>query len=285
VKRAWCDIREKPHYRAEAFEAGLRACGFHVLMRQLPSAPPAPGDVLVLWNRYSDREQAGDRWEQQGGTVLVAENGYIGRDAAGHQLYALARHGHNGSGEWDPGGPERWQALGVELKAWREGGEHILVAPNRHFGMKGLAMPYGWENEIVKRLRAVTKRPIRVRPHPQNAPAARPLSEDLENCFAMVIWASSAGVHALAAGVPVVSCSPWWILKNAALERAEDVEMFAAVGPWERMAADVTRRVGFERLAWAQWSVEELARGDPFQHLLRADVLPAAGQAQVAQAA
>jgi hypothetical protein len=260
VKRAYCDIREKPEYRAEAFISGLKANGFHVLHRQLPAEPPKPGDVLVIWNRYSVQEQTADTWEKQGGTVLVAENGYCGRDANGHQLYALAVHGHNGSGTWRAGGPERWERLGLELKPWRARGEHVLVCPNRHFGMKDLAMPVGWEQETVKRLRQHTKRPVRVRPHPQNSAPAVPLAAELERCHAVVVWASSAGVHALLAGVPVIALSKWWICKAAA---SPDVSTVEAPPPPER-------RPVFERLAWAQWTVEEIARGEPFAHLLSA---------------
>lgn len=258
MKRAYCDIREKPEYRADAFIAGLKANGFHVLPRQLPAEPPKPGEVLVLWNRYSDRELSADRWEKAGGTVLVAENGYAGRDSQARQYYAIARHGHNGSGEWPQGGGERWKRLRLELKPWRERGEHILVCPNRHFGMKGLAMPIDWVQTAMKRLRTVTKRPIRLRPHPNGSPPAIPLLSDLENCWAMLIWASSAGVHSLLAGVPVIALSPWWIAKGAAGERVESIES----------PAMPDRLPVFERLAWAQWTVDEIATGEPFRLLL-----------------
>lgn len=268
MKRAWCDIREQPHYRADAFQAGLRAQGFQVLMRQLPSEPPGPQDVLVIWNRYSDKELTADRWEAQGGTVLVCENGYVGRDGQGRQYYAIARHGHNGSGTWPDGGPERWGGLGLELRPWREHGEHLLVCPNRHFGMKGFAMPQDWEPAALKTLRAATKRPIRVRPHPNGGTPVRALAEDLAGAWAVVIWASSCGVHALLAGIPVICTAPWWICRSAAVARLAELE-----------APLPDRRPAFERLAWAQWTLEEIERGEPFAHLLSA-----ARQGEVAQA-
>lgn len=270
MKRAYCDIKDQPNYRGDAFKAGLVANGFHVLMRQLPAEPPRPGDVLVLWNRYSDRELTADKWESQGGTVLVAENGYCGRDAKGIQYYAISRHGHNGSGTWPKGGAERWESLGLELKPWRSAGEHVLVCPNRHFGMKGLAMPIDWEQTTLKKLRQHTKRPVRLRPHPNNSAPARPLAADLENCWAVVIWASSTGVHALLAGIPVIATSPWWIVKSAASTRLDEIE--APQQP-DRLPA-------FQRLAWAQWSIEEIASGEPFRQLLSGT-----GQGEVAQAA
>ena len=265
MRRAYCALKTRPHYRHEAFHAGLQAAGFHVETR-LPSAPPAPGDILVIWNRYSCDEQTADKWEAQGGTVLVAENGYIGQDGAGQQYYALARHGHNGSGSWFCGGPERWDRLGIELKPWRERGEHVLVCPNRSFGPKGFAMPYGWDKSIIDELRRVTRRPIRLRPHPQNSTPARPLAEDLNNAWAVVIWASSAGVHALVAGVPVISLAPYWICRTAALDDLRGIE--GILGGELRAAASTLRLLNMQRLAWAQWTIEEIAAGEPFGYLL-----------------
>lgn len=268
MKRAYIEIRHAPHYRRDAFVAGLRVAGF-LVQESLPTQPPAPDDVLVIWNRYSDKEVAADKWEKQGGQVLVAENGYCGRDAQGRQHYALALHGHNGSGQWYEGGPERWDALGIALQPWRERGETVLVCPNRNFGMRGLAMPYGWEKDIVARLRKRTSRPIRVRPHPNGSAPSRPLADDLNDAHCVVIWSSSCGVHALIAGVPVVAESPWWICKSAALDDLKYIDSLNGPGPWENMGAIVTRRQALQRLAWAQWTIEEIADGTAFSHLLR----------------
>lgn len=259
---AYCLIRPLPHYRLDAFVAGLKAAGYQVTVGVCGKVNP--GDVLLIWNRYGSNEQLADDFERRGGTVLVAENGYIGRDAAGRQHYALAIHGHNGRGQWHPGGTERWVQLGIELKPWRADGEHILVCPNRPFGMRGFEMPVHWARDTVERLRRHTKRPIRVRPHPgnwqQQTPQV-PLAEDLANAWAVVVWSSSAGVHALAAGIPVWCTAPWWILKPAAQDDLRQIEHRPDMRP-DRFAA-------FSRLAWAQWTVDEIARGDAFRHLLR----------------
>ena len=258
MPRAYCTIRDAPHYRRAAFDAGLRACGFTV-HDFLPSQPPGPGDVMVIWNRYGDKEPAADTWEKQGGTVIVAENGYIGRDAQGRQHYALAIHGHNGSGRWSVGGPERWAALGIDLKPWRLEGEHVLVCPNRSFGTRTTAMPHDWERKSVLELRKHTKRPIRVRPHPGSSAPARLLADDLVNAWCVVIWASSCGVHALAAGIPVICTAPHWICKAAA-----DLDWLTL----NQACVRDRRQEAFERMAWAQWTVDEIASGKPFRYLL-----------------
>lgn len=262
--KAYCLIRPLPHYRHEAFIAGLKTAGYTVIPHGAHSVNKAqPGDVLVIWNRYGSNEQLADRFEAEGGRVLVAENGYIGRDPQGRQHYAIAEHGHNGSGRWPVGDGQRWAGLNLELKPWRQDGSHVLLCPNRPFGMRGFEMPVHWVNDTLTALRQYTRRPIRVRPHPGNWQAQAPqtpLADDLANAWAVVIWASSAGVHALAAGIPVICTGPHWICKSAAATQ------LAAV---ERLPEHDDRQAAFVRLAWSQWTVDEIAAGVPFVHLLQ----------------
>lgn len=257
MRTAYCLIREQPVYRRDAFVSGLRSCGFDV--RGHPSGNKVrPGDALVIWNRYGDNHELALRFEEAGGRTIVAENAYLANDRSNRTRYAIARDGHNGSGSWPLGGPERWDSLGIELEDWRKDGEHILVCPNRSFGMPGFIMPPNWAETVVDRLREFTKRPIRVRPHPGNDPPKKPLAEDLENAWAVVIWSSSAGCEALVRGVPVFSEAPWWILSSATSGEIRSIE--------DPFLPD--RLPSFRRLAWAQWHVEEIARGEPFQYLL-----------------
>lgn len=284
--RAYCLIRPLPVYRHEAFCDGLKARGYDV-RRQRPGEV-RPGDLLVIWNRYGELAQLADQFEVRGGTVLVAENGYLGAGGGtpkfdvtggvqpGH-YYALAVGGHNGQGRWPdrPRGPwieqseaygARWRALRVPQCGWRLNGAHILVCPNRSFGRPGHIMPAGWAEDVARRLRASTKREVRVRPHPGNDRPARELERDLEGAHAVAVWSSSAGVHALVRGIQVLCEAPAWILKGAALARLASIDQH-----WggERVPH-------LERLAWAQWTVEEIASGFAFRHLL-----PAAQQGEV----
>lgn len=278
--KAYCLIRPQPHYRREAFLTGLRMAGLEVR-----NGPPASVDrdtVVLMWNRYGDNHLLASRVEAAGGTVLVAENGYIGRGGGtpkfdlhegvepGH-YYALAIGGHNGSGQWLQGGEDRLAALDLQLKPWREGGDYILVCPSRNFGRPDMLMPSGWVQQVSRALRQVTRLPIRVREHPGNSRPQRELDEDLQGAVAVVIWASSAGVHALAQGVPVICGAPWWICKGAAFSGFDRVQLLADPADAGRFGRIMryARQGAFERLAWAQWTVDEIAGGEPFDHLLR----------------
>lgn len=277
--KAYCLIRPQPWYRREAFLTGLRMAGMDV--RNGPPPRPDRDTLLVTWNRYGESHMHAERVEHAGGKVIVAENGYLNTGGGtpkfdvhegaqpGH-YYALALGGHNGSGFWKQGGPERFAALGVELKPWRTAGEHILICPSRNFGRPDLLMPPRWVDSTVTALRKMTKRPIRVRAHPGNTRPPRALAEDLQHARAVVIWASSAGVHALVEGIPVLCAAPWWICKGAAFSDWSRVELLFDAVEGKRFGRIMrhARQGAFERMAWAQWTIDEIAGGEPFRYLL-----------------
>lgn len=268
MPRANCLIREQPHYRREAFVAGLQKAGF--VVRHFDD--PKKDDVLVIWNRYGTGEAYARKFESVGAKVVVAENGYIGKDKNGIQFYALALEHHVGAGKWASGrvGEEfRFPKLGVELRHWREvtpeDGE-LVILPQRGIGPASVAMPADWPEQALAAARKLTDRHVRIRPHPGNNEPQIPLEVDLANAHAAIIWASSAGVKALALGVPVFYAFPKWIMGPAALP-------FPPPGPTLEVVKmdDKARADAFERLAWAQWTVEEIATGDPFRRLLGLD--------------
>ena len=264
--RAFSLLRRDPWYRREAFELGLKRAGHEVLVRS-PDRGRA-GDVMLIWNRYGSVHELALRFESEGGRVLVAENGYIGAGGTSPKFdvhpkgpqagsyYALSEAYHNGRGRWPSGGPERLNALGLNLAPWRAEGEHILVCPNRAFGVGEQVMHPDWAERCATRLRKGTKRPVRIRSHPGNDAPKRPLSEDLKGAWAVVVWSSSVAVHALAAGVPTFIEAPWQIVKAAGASGAVD----APVLP--------DRQPVFERMAWAQWRLDEIETGEPFRRLL-----------------
>jgi hypothetical protein len=264
--RAFSMLRREPWYRREAFERGLARAGYEVVAGAPAGA--TPGDVVLIWNRYGHWHETALHVERAGGAVLVAENGYLGKGGSSPKFdvhpggpqpahyYALGVGWHNGRGGWPSGGPERLNALGVELAPWRTDGEHVLVAPNRSFGVGEQVMPADWAERTAARLRAQTKRPVRIRAHPGNNRPARGVEQDLQGAWAVVVWSSSVAQHALAAGIPTFIEAPWQIVKGA-----------GASGPVD---APVTpeRRPVFERMAWAQWALEEIETGEPFRRLM-----------------
>lgn len=264
--RVFSLVREAPWYRREAFARGLAAAGYEVTHGRVERA--RPGDVLLIWNRYAHTHELASRFETEGGRVLVAENGYVGAGGsspkfdvhpagpAPHHYYALALGGHNGQGTWHVGGPERWAALGIELRPWRTEGDHILVCPNRSFGQPGRIMPPTWADDVAKRLAKQTRRPVRIRRHPGNDAPKRPLEADLEGAWAVVVWSSNAGLHAMIRGIPTFVEAPFWVCRGA-----------RAMGPVDEPVMP-EREPHLHSMAWAQWTLAEIESGEPFQRLL-----------------
>jgi hypothetical protein len=258
---AWLALRDGVHYRRAAFAAGLQRAGYRVEHR-LPDLLPGPRDVLVIWNRYGDSARAAAAFEARGLQVLVAENGYLGNEFAGRRWYAIARNQHNGAGTWNDRGPERWDGLRVSFGTWRgDAGESVLL-PQRGIGPSGVAMPRSWESESRRRLLERGCR-TRTRPHPGTSPAVD-LEQDLSRASLVVTWGSGAALKALLWGIPVAYSMPNWIgawaalpLRSLLLESAPPVR-------------DDDRRLAmFRRLAWAQWTLEEIQAGEPFAELLK----------------
>lgn len=241
-------------YARDAFVAGLARAGYEI--SETPSRSPTPADILVTWNRTGREANAVRPYDLVGARVLIAENGYVApRD--GSKRFALAITDHNGAGAWPVGGPERFEALGLELKPWRSVGDQVVVLPQRGIGRPGVAMPQTWTARVWRELPKLTERRLVLRRHP--GPDKTEPYDALRGAHAAVTWGSGAGIKALAVGVPVFFEFPRWIGAPAAR-----LGITALEKPWlgDRLPM-------FQRLAWAQWSREEIESGEAFAWLLR----------------
>lgn len=245
--RAVCMLRTALHYRRDAFVGGLKAAGLKVLSQL---SDPRPGDVLVLWNRYGGYHEVARQWERAGARVLIAENGYIGQG-----YYALAEGHHAGAGRWPYDGPQRWDALGIELRPWRQSDAPPLVLGQRGIGEPGIASPLGWAERMARRIGGG-----RIRAHPGKYLPPVPLDADILASGCVVTWASSAALHALRLGVPVWYDCHHWIGGLGARHVSE----------WGQppCRSDAARLGMFQRLAWAQWTLEEIRSGAAYERIL-----------------
>lgn len=254
MRKAVVILRENGSAKIPAFLNGCAKAGYAVYNHtEMPKI--GHGDILVCWNRHMGVDHHCKAAEKRGARVLVAENGYVGADDRGKQFYALALGHHNGAGEWKVGPPGRWATMNCPLRPWRTGGKTILILPQRGIGEPGVKMPSRWAEMVSSQIRAKTDRPVVIRRHPGRLHI--PLEPDLDDVHAAVVWASGAGIKALAYGVPVFFDFPQWIGGSAAT---------ALHGAKGRLADLEIPFLGdrlpmFERLAWAQWSLDEIESG------------------------
>lgn len=254
--RAYLRLPRLHSGRWESFSAGLRKAGFEVSERDFA---PMPDDVLLIWNRMPRDEAIALRYQRVAAKIIVAENGYIGASADGRKLIALARTYHNGAGQWpqgDDSDDSRWTAMQVSLLPWRTCGDTILVLPQRGFGSPRVAMPPDWLGRVVPILRRMTKRSVIIRQHPG---MKGPHEPNFTNVWAAVTWGSGAGIKAIASGIPVFHDFSHWIGAGAALP-------FIGADLEKPFIGD--RLPMFRRLAWAQWSLQEIETGEPFRELV-----------------
>lgn len=253
-RRAFVFLRHQRHYRRKSFEAGLAAIGFEIVDDWVRR--PEPGDVLVLWNRRRATDPVARKYVENGGRVIIAENGYLPID--GEKSFALARDNHNGAGRWWPGDEPRYQ---IDLQPWRSNPDgQIVILAQRGIGIVGIAQPQMWAKRMPRHIKS--SRPVMLRHHPGVRDSDRSLDEDLAGAFCAITWASGAGLKALIDGVPVFYGLPNWIGRSAARPVPHDqwgeIE-HPYLGDRSKLVRDIS---------WAQWRIEEIESGAAFAHLL-----------------
>jgi hypothetical protein len=154
--------------------------------------------------------------------------------------------------------PERAKLFAAEVKAWREGGQYALVLAQRGIGSPPVAQPTGWHQRAAAELERLGRRVV-IRGHPGRHQETQSLYAQLDGAAFAVTWGSGAGVKALLYGVPVYHGMARWIGAPAARPFGKTLT--------EPFRGD--RSEMLTRLAWAQWSVEEIGSGYAFRHLLR----------------
>ena len=243
-------IRKEPAYRRLAFEAGLKRLNYDITedMRRAP-ALLTPDDLLISWNLKAGKEENDARaWERRGGTVIVAENGYLQK--TDKTMYALSTHGHNGSG-WYPYDMDegRFDKLGFELQPWRDADmkdDLWMIFGQRGIGSSLMASPPQWGEKLLKKLKGCGLN-AHLRQHPGNFAPKTPLLDDIRRAGICCIWSSSAGVRALVEGRPVQTSAPHWICDGG--------------------SHPATRYGALNRMAHGQWHHEEIATGEPFARM------------------
>lgn len=179
--------------------------------------------------------------------------------------------------------PSRWDKISkdlrIELKPYRQDGNHILICLQRNGGwsMRGVGT-LSWLDATISQIRQYSrKRPIVIRAHPgdkkiksmlrvnhKNVTIStnEKLVDDLRGAWATVVYNSSPSVASLIEGVPVFLTDPnpehsqTYRIANTNLRNLESPEMFE-------------RQQWIERLSMCHWNFEELKSGEAWQFFRR----------------
>lgn len=161
---------------------------------------------------------------------------------------------------------KRFEALNLPIEPWRKDGRHVLVCPQSDEFMEIVAEYRGnWTNDTVAALKKVTDRPIRVRPWDRDkARWFATLHEDLEDCWAVVVFSSSSALTALRAGVPAY-CTAYDCIAAPYIEaRPEQDIMTLDIDSIDR---SWDRRPLFYAAADNQWTLAEMKAGVAWRHI------------------
>lgn len=235
--KAWINLRYTVPERLKAFVSGIERHGYRAEIG-FPDRI-GPKDIFIGWNRINMGNVVAQQFQDRGQTVLIAENAAWGNDFIGRRWYSIARNYHNTAGCAPKMG--RLGRLDFYPEPYREGGEEMVILPQRGIGSAPTRMPSGWAQSAQSRYRG------RIRIHP-GTKACRPLQDDLLNAKAVVTWGSGAAIKAAIWGIPVFSEMPAWIGWHE---------------PNHKSRSDMLHRV-----ADCQWELGEIESGEAFACLL-----------------
>lgn len=274
----------------ESFAEGVKASGRTVHVEWAYKYQPSKLAVMLGWattntggQNITLRKQIIQEQQRQGNYTMCIDascwkyldtNSPYLRYSLGGPFYDRAEYANKNSDN------SQWQRiqndLGVSLKSYSPRNGHILVCIQRDggFAMKTLD-PLSWAEEKIKQIRAVTNRPIVVRPHPGesktlnfdrfNLPGvsvtnsnATTLLDSLAGAHSAVFFNSSASVAAVCEGVPVFvddqSCVSWTVA-NKDISQIENPTEF-------------DRTQWINDLAAAHWTDDDARQGRIYQKFL-----------------
>ncbi len=178
--------------------------------------------------------------------------------------------------------PDRFRELNIELKPWKNDidGTHILILGQNTIGTS--VQNYDiipWTQRLVEKIQRVSDRPIIYKCHPSQttipklpdncriAPAKEQLNKYLKDAHHTICYSTNGSVESLIAGIPVITCAKI----NIAFSITDHTfDKYAYIIPIENpfKISEYGKQRFFNDLAYSQWSIEEMAIGLPWKHLL-----------------
>ena len=279
-----------------AFSKGVESAGDTLSYETFDVDPES--EALVIWNGLKGNlKRVADRFREAKKPVVILETPLLNRDVD-PQSYASARVGIDHIcyklGNFNlpkVADSIRFDKLGIEFKPWRKSGEHIVIAMQLSDDASLCDVNiFDWITRCVGLIRKHSKRPIIIKSHPmiyknpKNSPVrdmeaselkrlAKKLrvsifesAEDdsrfdvLENCWAVVCLTTGLAIDCVVKGIPTITTHPGNFMSPIQSRKMAEIESpkMPSREPW------------FNRLAYAQWSIEECADGTAWKHIREA---------------
>lgn len=181
-----------------------------------------------------------------------------------HDMVAIGWDGFNGDADFcleDVEDDSRWNKHGFDIPDWKERDGYILVCGE----FRNTTPIKNWYKELR---RVLPNENVRFRPHPfvtdlygwEQAPGKR--QDDIETALAgasvCISYDSIAGCDAVLAGVPSITYGPRSMAYDVSMKTYEE---------WIDGPTLLDRKDWCSRLAYCQWSHQEIKDGDFWEHL------------------
>jgi hypothetical protein len=257
----------------EAFEQGLKKLGL------AKSRHDMSADVAVIWSviwadRMRDNHAVWSHFRSQGRPVVVLEVGLLKRDRTW-------KVGVNGTGltaySYNDLDTNRANRLGLGLSKWSKSGSDIVIAAQRTDSEQWAGLPSSeqWLSDTVTQLRLHTDRNIVVRPHPRQivtVPKGCTLDnpqrlvhtydgynfqDTMSRAWAVVNWNSGPGSQSVIAGIPA------FVGPDSLAAPVGNLDWSTIESP-----AKIDRDQWLIDIAHTEWTVAEIATGEPLARLL-----------------
>jgi len=237
-------------------------------------------DAAVIWSmlwagRMRPNHEVFEHYRKQNKNVLVLEVGCLQRGS-------LWKVGVNGtlprSTLCSPGHVDRSKNLGIEMKPWRyQRGHQILVCLQRTQSWQWRLMPNinDWLMQIIVKIREHSDRHIVVRPHPRQHIKLLPpgcelslphhitnsyddfdLLAQLDKTWAVINHNSHPGIQSVIHGIPV------FVGRDSLAATVGNLDIAQIENP-----SMPDRGTWFNDLLWTEFSLDEIQRGIPLDHL------------------
>jgi hypothetical protein len=231
----------------------------------------------VLWNgRMARNELVWNYYHNKNKPVVVLEVGALNRG----RLWKVGVNGINGSGYFGPTGMDskRRNMLGINIEPWKQSNDIIIcLQHSRSEQWENMPVLEMWVDKIISETRNISDRKIIVRTHPRHRIQFKhnykdvildnPRSVDavndsinfknaLSSAWAVINWNSNPGVVAALHGIPVFT-GPTSLAKPIANLDFRMIEK-PLMPNRDQWAND---------LAYTEWTIDEIAGGEPLDRL------------------
>jgi len=267
---------DKPRERilADAVLTGAKRHGHQVEMVPLgQELEPGTYDVICMFGVKSNLRWKAHRAE--GSTLIMFDKGYSrdGNTGASKkwEYFRFSVNDHHPTRFlMERDFPEdRWNALGLTIRPWRQQGEHIIIVGSsaKYHAFYDLPEPNEYAAKLAEQIRQKNNREIIYRPKPSWELARPipgtifsnrgPIDPALKDAWAIVTHGSNSCFEALMAGIPCV------VLGNAIGRPISSTRLQDVKDPL--MLEDPARLRLFSALAYHQFTNTEFATGMPWE--------------------